>query len=151
MTVYATNLAQVLTTVRTSLAERVGPAVTDPAARLELRMIIEQVDNLIGRTAWDPAKVLGACGLTDQLTDRLRAAPSILGTPSEDPPSDDPASDDPVEGLVQRRRNAAQRLRTIYTYGDATEIAATVAAVAEFSITDIRDQISTGMRGALPF
>ncbi|WP_104103174.1 hypothetical protein [Arthrobacter sp. 08Y14] len=166
MTVYATNLTQVLTTVRTSLAERVCPAVTDPAASLELRMIIEQIDNLIGRTAWDPAKVQNACELTDQLADRLRANPSTPGpasgvrksdVPGADAPganvpaADDPGSGDPVEDLVQRRRNVAQRLRTTYADGDAADLAATVAAVAEFSSTDIRDQISAGMRRALPF
>lgn len=161
MTVYATNLAQVLTTVRTSLAERVGPAVTDPAASLELRMIIEQVDNLIGRTSWDPARVRDACGLTDQLADRLRSDSSaprpVSGGPeaaeqgADGPEAAGPGSGDPVEGLVQRRRVVEQRLRALYADGDAAEVAATVTAVAEFSTTDIRDQISAGMRGALPF
>lgn len=137
MSVYATDLAQVLTTVRTALAERVGPGVTDPGSLLELGMVIEQLDNLIGRTAWDPAGVQHAAELTDQLI-------AALGLPGIDAAPD-------TAGLRRRRGVVEQKLRTTYTDGDADSIAATVAAVTMFSTIDIREQISVGMRKALPF
>lgn len=139
MTVYATDLTQLLTTVRTTLADKVGPGVTDSGARLELTMVIEQIDNLIGRTAWDPASVRRSCEQTDQLA-------SALGLSS----SSTDAGADPAAGLVERRRAVADKLRGTYTDGDV-DIVATVAAVADFSVVDIQDQISVGMRGALPF
>lgn len=137
MTVYASDLTQVLTTIRTTLAEKVGPGVTDSGARLELGMVIEQIDNLIGRTAWDPASVQRACEQTDQLAADLGVATEDNGSSS-------------VDGLVRRRRAVAVQLRTTYAKQEA-DVAVTAAAVAEFSIADIRDQISVGMRAALPF
>lgn len=136
MTVYATDLSQVLSTVRSTLAEKVGPGVEAAGARLELAFVIEQLDNLIGRTAWDPAGVRGAVELTDELAEQL-------GLPASEAAAD-------TAGLSRRRSEVEQKLRATYD-GDATSIAATVAAVAAFSKADIAAQISHGMRKALPF
>jgi len=136
MTVYATDLTQLLRTVRATLAEKVGPHVPDSGALLELRMVLEQLDNLVGRTAWSPAGVQRACDLTDRLA-------ADLGLESVEDATD-------TDGLIRRRAAVERDLRTTYSDGDGERIAATVAAVAEFSAADIAEQISVSMRNSLP-
>lgn len=132
MTLYAMDLDQMLTTVRATLAEKIGPGVTDGSARLELGMVIEQIDNLIGRVQWDASGVARAIGATDGLARALGVEPA-------------------GDTLAERRRQVEATLRATYVSGDPASIEATATAVAEFSTADIRDQISIGMRGALPF
>ncbi|MBC2637689.1 MULTISPECIES: hypothetical protein [unclassified Rhodococcus (in: high G+C Gram-positive bacteria)] len=132
MTVYSTDLTQLTTTIRETLVQRVAPGVTEDAARLELAAVVEQLDNLVERIAWDGPRLAETCARTDELAARLglRDRPDPEG----------------VDRLRERRRKVAALLRDLYAGGDPADV---VDAVADFTDADVQEQISTALRAGL--
>ncbi|MGV9863000.1 hypothetical protein [Rhodococcus koreensis] len=135
MTVYSTDLTQVLHTIRETLADRVATSVTEGTARLELAGVIEALDNLTPRVSWDPAGLRQSCECTEELAGKLGLAPV-----------EDGCGD--VSALRRRRRDISEVLAE--TYRSGTQVSDIVSAVARFSDIDVREQISTALRGGLP-
>jgi hypothetical protein len=135
MTVYSTDLARLLGTITDTLGRRVAPALEDGPARLELAGVLEQLDNLAERLAWDESRLGQACERTEELAGRLGLAP-------------DPAPAADVDTLRRRRREVSELLRTAYRDGVPDENL--LASVLEFSERDVQEQISNGLRAGLP-
>ncbi|QDQ93006.1 hypothetical protein FND50_21110 [Rhodococcus sp. WB9] len=135
MTVYSTDLTMLLSTITDTLGLRVAPALPDGPARLELAGVLEQLDNLADRLAWDQTRLGQACERTEELAGRLGLAP-------------DPALAADVYTLRRRRREVSELLRTAYREGVPDE--SVVASVLEFSEQDVQEQISNGLRAGLP-
>lgn len=133
MTVYSTDPAQLMATIRDTLADRVAPGVTDDTARGELAAVIEQFDNLMGRLAWDPVPLARTGARTEELARQLGLPP----TPG----------DDTVETLRARRRQIGAALGEVYRGGEPDEH--TIAAVLRFTETDVDDQVTTALRRGL--
>ena len=135
MTVYSTDLTQLLYTVRNTLAHRVAPGVTDGTARIELSGVIEALDNLVERVSWDPEGLGRSCERTEELA-------RALGLESLDNGGSDVAT------LRRRRREISQSLAGTYRNGE--QVSEIVSAVTRFTEDDVREQISTALRGGLP-
>ncbi|MBC2589691.1 hypothetical protein [Rhodococcus aetherivorans] len=135
MTVYSTDPQQVLRTIRDTLVERVAPDVTGGTARLELAGVVEALDNLVTRLAWDRDGLARSVDRTEELA-------GALGL--------DPAGSDEVDvtSLRRRRSEVADTLSATYRSGaNGDEI---VSAVSRFTDDDVREQISIALRGGLP-
>ncbi|MDV7242693.1 MULTISPECIES: hypothetical protein [Rhodococcus] len=135
MTVYSTDLPRLLSTITDTLGRRVAPALPDGPARVELAAVLEQLDNLAERLAWDETQLGQACERTEELAVRLGLAP--------DP---EPAVD--VDTLRRRRRDISETLGAAYRDGPPDR--SLVDAVLEFSEQDVQEQISTTLRAGLP-
>lgn len=135
MTVYSTDPARLLGTIADTLSRHVAPALDDGPARLELLAVLEQLDNLTPRLAWDEARLGQVCARTEELAGRLGLEPAPA-----------PATD--VDALRSRRRDVAESIRSAYRNGGPDENL--VAAVLEFSEEDVQEQISNGLRPGLP-
>lgn len=134
MTVYSTDLTGLLNTIKDTLAHRVAPAVQEGTARQELAAVLEQLDNLTQRVAWDTAQLAQVCERTEELATRLGLAPV--------------ASAADVDTLRDHRRAVSDLLREAYR--DGTPPAGLVESVLEFSESDVTNQISVGLRAGLP-
>lgn len=135
MTVYSTDLTQVLATVRETLVQRVAPGLTDGGARLELGAVVEALDNLAERTSWDSIALADSIARTEELVAALGLTAASDGTLT-------------VETLRQQRRRISERLAD--TYSAPGQVPGIVDAVSEFTGPDVRVQISTAMRHSLP-
>ncbi|MET7773659.1 hypothetical protein [Nocardia sp. NPDC005366] len=135
MTVYSTDLTGLLATIKDTLGHRVAPALADGTARQELAAVLEQLDNLTQRIAWDHAALAQTCERTEALATGLGLAPA----------GDVHAG---VDALRARRREVADVLREAYR--DGAPRAGLVESVLEFSETDVAEQISVGLRAGLP-
>ncbi|HEY9310902.1 hypothetical protein [Williamsia sp.] len=133
MTVYSTDLNQLITTIRNTLVHKVVPGVTDDDARRELASVLEQLDNLAERVGWDHGRLADACTRSDELAARI-------GFPN----GPDTAVD--VDRLRARRREIATALRGVYSGSDPARM---VEAVTEFTDADVTEQISTILRAGL--
>jgi hypothetical protein len=144
MTIYSIDLDTVLRTIRTTLAERVAPAVESDTAALELAGVIEQLDNLGPRLAWSAEPLARTVAQTEELARRLG-----LGAATDDDGGIGAAVDGSADAAVLRRRRKeiAEVIDGAYAAGSTPGI---VGAVLEFSETDVREQISIGMRRGLP-
>ncbi|MDA4103942.1 hypothetical protein MMON44395_20510 [Mycolicibacterium monacense DSM 44395] len=132
MTVYALDLAAVHATIRDTLVTRVLPGVESGNARAELMSVVEMLDSLESRLAWEPTSLAAA-------VERTKALSAVLGQESDD-------SDD-VETLRARRQSIGEALATAYTGGADPAV---VKAVARFTADDIVAEISPGLRPGLP-
>ncbi|WP_067862109.1 hypothetical protein [Nocardia shimofusensis] len=135
MTVYSTDLTGLLNTIKDTLGHRVAPALPDGTARQELAAVLEQLDNLTQRVAWDQARLAQDCARTEELAMRLGLAPAA-----------DSSAD--VDTLRTRRREISELLHEAYR--DGAPRAGLVDSVLEFSGTDVAEQISVGLRAGLP-
>ena len=135
MTVYSTDLTRLLSTITDTLGRRVAPALDDGPARLELAAVLEQLDNLAERLAWDEVRLEQACERTEELAGRLGLA-------------SDPEPAAAVDTLRRRRRDISETLRAAYR--DGAPDRSLVDAVLEFSEQDVQEQISTTLRAGLP-
>ncbi|MCZ4588806.1 hypothetical protein [Rhodococcus] len=135
MTVYSTDLTKLLGTITDTLGRRVAPALDEGPARLELAGVLEQLDNLAQRLAWDQARLGQVCERTQELAGKLGLAP-------------DPAPAADVDTLRRRRREVSESLRAAYHGGTPDE--SLVEAVLEFSEQDVQEQISIALRAGLP-
>src|SRR6476620_11387973 len=108
MTVYSTDLTRLLGTITDTLARKVAPGLEDGPARLELAGVLEQLDNLSERLAWDETRLGQACDRTEELAGSLGLAP-------------DPAPAADVDTLRRRRREVSELLRTAYRDGTPDE------------------------------
>ncbi|MFI9411417.1 hypothetical protein [Nocardia gamkensis] len=135
MTVYSTDPTGLLTTIKDALGHRVAPALPDGTARRELAAVLEQLDNLTQRIAWDRAQLARVCERTEELATSLGLTPTTS------------ASAD-VDTLRARRRAVSEVLRDAYRHGAAR--AELVESVLEFSEVDVAAEISVGLRAGLP-
>ncbi|MGE2836857.1 hypothetical protein [Mycobacterium sp. SMC-4] len=138
MTIYALDLSQVQQTIRDTLAERVLPAIESGDARSELLSVIEMLDSLQGRLAWDPGPLAASASRTADLGAAL-GQPTGTATP--------PAKTGDLDALREHRASIADALASAYTDGSDPSI---VTAVAEFTAADIDAEISPGLRRGLP-
>ncbi|WP_040841390.1 hypothetical protein [Nocardia brevicatena] len=135
MTVYSTDLTGLLNTIKDTLGRRVAPALPEGTARQELAAVLEQLDNLTGRIAWDRDRLAQVCERTEGLAARLGLAPA-----------DAPATD--VDTLRTRRRAVSEVLREAYR--DGVPHVELVESVLDFSERDVAEQISVDLRAGLP-
>ncbi|WP_040794009.1 hypothetical protein [Nocardia higoensis] len=135
MTVYSTDLTGLLNTIKDTLGHRVAPALPEGTARQELAAVLEQLDNLTQRVAWDRERLARVCDRTEELAGGLGLAPVTA-----------PGAD--VDALRGRRREVSEVLRAAYR--DGAPRAGLVDAVLAFSEADVAEQISVGLRAGLP-
>nr|WP_271213704.1 hypothetical protein [Rhodococcus wratislaviensis]GLK40919.1 hypothetical protein GCM10017611_77940 [Rhodococcus wratislaviensis] len=135
MTVYSTDPTRLLNTITDTLGKTVAPALGEGPARLELAGVLEQLDNLAERLAWDQARLGQVCERTENLAARLGLAPNPA-----------PAVD--VDALRRRRRDVSDLLRNAYREG--VPVGSLVEAVLNFSEKDVQEQISSSLRAGLP-
>ncbi|MGE2716299.1 hypothetical protein ACQI4L_19770 [Mycolicibacterium litorale] len=132
MTVYALDLDAVHATIRDTLVTRVLPGVESDNARAELMAVVEMLDSLEGRLAWERTSLAAT-------VDRTRTLGAALGQDSDD-------SDD-LQTLRTSRRSIGEALSAAYADGvDPTVI----EAVARFTADDIVAEISPALRPGLP-
>ncbi|MEV7863788.1 hypothetical protein AB0O86_34620 [Streptomyces hirsutus] len=137
MSLYALPPDDVLGTIGKALSERVLPAVESDSARVELHAVLEMVENLRTRLAWDRDRLAAAVERTDRLAAELGAGRG----PAE-------GGDISVEGLRSRRKAVAAALARVYDNGgDPRPVA---EAVAEFTAADVSDQVSRALLRGLP-
>jgi hypothetical protein len=135
MTVYSTDPQQLLRTIRDTLVDRVAPDVTGGTARSELAGVVEALDNLIARLAWDPDGLARSLDRTEELAVALGLNP-VEGSEGD------------AATLRRRRSEVAEMLAATYrSDANGDEI---VSAVSRFTDDDVRDQISVALRGGLP-
>ncbi|GAA2533214.1 hypothetical protein [Mycolicibacterium diernhoferi] len=135
MTVYGLDLGKVHQAIRATLAERVLPGVTSGDARAELLSVVEMLDSLQDRLAWDAEPLSAAVA-------RSRSLSAQLGQRS-----DSGSDGDDLDALYADRASIGDVLKSAYTDGFDPAIA---AAVAEFTAADIAAEISPGLRPGLP-
>ncbi|BBZ00786.1 hypothetical protein MCHIJ_02230 [Mycolicibacterium chitae] len=138
MTIYALDLGQVQQTIRDTLAERVLPAIDSGDARSELLSVIEMLDSLAARLAWDPGPLAATASRTADLGAAL-GQPARTATP--------PTESGELSALREHRASIAAALSSAYANGIDPAI---VGAVAEFTTADIQAEISPGLRRGLP-
>ncbi|OBB26088.1 hypothetical protein A5792_27395 [Mycolicibacterium peregrinum] len=138
MTVYGLALDKVHETIRQTLVDRVLPGVESGSARAELLSVVEMLDSLQARLAWDRVP-LGAAAA------RTQALAAALGQASEVSEPAQQAGD--LVALRALRATIGEGLAAAYADGIDPRIA---AAVAEFSTADIQAEISPGLRQGLP-
>ena len=134
MTVYSTDLARLAATVRETLVRRVAPGVTGEAAQHELAAVIEAMDNLTSRLAWDPDALDAVCQRSEQLADRLGLSSLPTGATG-------------VARLRASRQEISAMLDGVYRAGVLPDDL--LDAVGEFTRDDVLDQISVALRPAM--
>ena len=132
MSIYGLDLNKVHHAIRATLVERVLPEVSTADARAELMSVVEMLDSLQDRLAWDAGALAAA-------VDRSRSLSAELGQDGE------PGTD--VESLYAGRARIGDALKSAYVEGFDPAIA---TAVAEFTAADIQAEISPGLRPGLP-
>lgn len=132
MTVYGLDLGKVHQAIRATLAERVLPGVTSGDARAELLSVVEMLDSLQDRLAWDAEPLSAAVA-------RSRSLSAQLGQ--------NPGHGDDLDALYADRTSIGDVLKSAYADRFDPAIA---AAVAEFTAADIAAEISPGLRPGLP-
>ena len=132
MTVYALDLDMVHATIRDTLVTRVLPGVESGNARAELLAVVEMLDSLESRLAWDREPLGENVG-------RTRTLAAALGR--ED------ATADGIDGLRAGRESIGDALADAYANGVDPAV---VDAVARFTADDIVAEISPALRPGLP-
>lgn len=132
MTVYAVEADELVAAIETTLAEHVLPHVADGIAQQRLADVLEMLANIRGRVEWGPAQLAVTLRRTRGLADELGVADTGSASVS-------------VASLAEQRRQIGRRLADVYR-GAATDVDAVVAAVAEFSATDINDAMTIALR-----
>lgn len=138
MTIYALNLHQVQQTIRDTLVDRVLPSVESGSARGELLTVIEMLDNLDSRLAWNSSPLKATISRTQALGAALGQVPAV---PEGGVPADD------LDVLRAGRQSISEALAAAYTGGFDPAVA---SAVAEFTATDVKAEISKALRPGLP-
>lgn len=136
MTVYALELGAVHAAIRDTLVRRVLPGVESGNARAELLSVVEMLDSLEARLAWEPTSLATA-------VERTRTLRAALG---QDADSDDPDADG-FDALRAGRESIGAALAAAYADGVDPAV---VGAVARFTADDIVAEISPALRGGLP-
>ena len=137
MTIYALDPGRVHRAIRDALADRVLPSVEADAARGELLAVIEMLDALESRLAWNPAPLAAAVSRTRTLGEAL----GQVAAEREDRPADD------LDALRVGRRLIGEALASAYADGSGPAVA---GAVAAFTAADVTAEISHGLRAGLP-
>lgn len=136
MTVYSTELTRLLNTITDTLGRRVAPELPEGPARMELAAVIEQLDHLAERVAWDQDRLGQTCARTEDLASRLGLAPDSAAAAAD------------IDTLRSRRQDVSELLRGAYREGAAHP--SMIESVLEFSEKDVQEQISSSLRGGLP-
>ncbi len=137
MTVYALDLDQVNRAIRETLVKHVLPAVESESARSELHAVIEMLDNLESRLAWNPAR----------LTETISASRNLATALGRNGAADPSASADGFDVLCASRRVIGDALASAYMNGSDPAI---VHAVAAFTAESVEAEISQGLLPGLP-
>jgi hypothetical protein len=138
MTVYALDLDQVHQTIRDTLVNQVLPGVQSGTARSELLAVVEMLDSLGPRLAWES-------GSLSAVTSRTHALAAVLDRGAD--AAEGGAADSTVDALRAERQSIGDALSAVYADGFDPAI---VEAVAEFTAEDVRTQISPALRPGLP-
>jgi hypothetical protein len=140
MSVYALELGAVHAAIRDTLVTRVLPGVESGNARAELLSVVEMLDSLESRLAWEPTSLATA-------VERTRTLGAALGQNADDSDSEADFGSDGFEALRASRESIGAALASAYADGVDPAV---VGAVARFTADDIVAEISPALRGGLP-